>query len=78
VDMPEPMAYQLEINQFRGRRVYSTGPVTGMISHTVPHGVLIPGKTYLWRVRVMDSDKWDRKQNRSHSVWKSFSLALEE
>jgi len=78
VDMPETMCYQLEINKLRRGRVYSTGPVKGMLSHKVPYGVLTPGQSYVWRIRVADSDNWVSVQNRSHSVWKSFTLAQEE
>ncbi len=78
VKLSTPMCYQLEINKLRRGRVYSTGPVKGMLSHKVPHGVLTPGQSYVWRIRVTDNDNWIDVQNRSHSVWKSFTLSREE
>ena len=71
----EPIYYRLEINKLHGGRVYSTGYVKGMFSHTVPDGVLKPGQAYRWRVRVADGDNWIKVQNRSHSEWRSFTMA---
>jgi len=70
-----PIYYRLEINKLHGGRVYSTGYVKGMFSHTVPDGVLKPGQAYRWRVRVADGDSWIKVQNRSHSEWRSFTMA---
>ena len=66
--------YRLEIYKQHGGRVYSTRYVEGMLSHTVPEGILKPGQTYRWRVRVADGDTWARVQNRSCSDWLSFSV----
>lgn len=69
-----PTYYRLEINKLKGGLVYSTGYVKGMIAYTVPEGVLKPGQTYRWRVRVADGDTWTSVQNRSHSQWQRFTM----
>jgi hypothetical protein len=46
-----------------------------MLSHKVSDGVLKPGKTYLWMVRVLDSPDWLEIQNRSESEWLTFKMA---
>jgi len=69
-----PVYYRLEINQQHGGRVYSTGHVEGMLSHTIPDGILKSGQAYRWRIRVTDSDNWVKIQNRSHSGWQSFTM----
>ena len=70
-----PMYYRLEINRPKGGRVYSTGRVKGMFSHKIPGGILKPGQTYRWRVRVADDDNWIKMQNRSQSEWLSFTMS---
>jgi hypothetical protein len=70
-----PVYYRLEINKLYGGRVYATGYVKGMLSHTVPYGVLKPGQAYRWRVRAADGDNWIKVENRSHSKWISFAMA---
>jgi hypothetical protein len=70
-----PIYYRLEIYKQHGGRVYSTRYVKGILSHTVPDGVLKPGQAYRWRVRVADGDNWVKVQNRSHSKWISFTMA---
>jgi len=75
VETGVPTYYQLQINKLRGGRVYATGRVEDMLSHTVPDGPLKPGQTYRWRVVVADSDNWSKVENRSHSKWISFTMA---
>ncbi|MGD9044201.1 MAG: amidohydrolase family protein [Desulfobacterales bacterium] len=70
----EPLYYRLEINKRHGGRVYSTGHVKNMVSHTVPDGVLEKGQSYRWRVRITDGADWVSVQNRSHSGWQIFHL----
>jgi adenine deaminase len=70
----KPLYYRLEINKHNGGRVYSTGYIKNMQSHTVPDGVLKDGQSYRWRVRITDSDNWVNVQNRSHSEWQIFHL----
>jgi len=70
-----PIYYRLEIYKQHAGRVYSTRYVKGMLSHTVPDGVLKPGQAYRWRVRVADGDNWVKVQNRSQSDWHSFTMA---
>jgi len=67
--------YRLIIEEPSGRRVYSTGRISNMLSHKVSDGVLKPGKTYLWMVRVLDSPDWLEIQNRSESEWLTFKMA---
>jgi hypothetical protein len=68
----EPWYYRLEINKPDGGRVYSTGYVKDMRSHTIPEGVLKPGRSYRWRIRVTDGDHWKKVQNSTRSAWKIF------
>ena len=70
-----PIYYRFEIYKQQGGRIYSTRYVKGMLSHTVPEGVLKPGQAYRWRVRVADGDTWTRVQNRSYSDWHRFAMA---
>jgi len=69
-----PVYYRLEIYKQRGGRVYSTGRIKDMLSHTIPDGILEPGQVYRWRIRVTDSESWAKTQNRSHSEWRSFTI----
>ena len=69
-----PIYYRLEIYKQHGGRVYSTGYSNGMLSHTVPDGVLKPGQVYRWRIRVADGDEWAKVQNRSYNDWHSFAM----
>ena len=69
-----PLYYRLEIHKLRGGRVYSTGYVKGMISHTVPKGLLTSGQTYRWRIRTADGDAWEKVQNSSLCPWQVFHL----
>jgi hypothetical protein len=70
----EPVYYRLEVNQGRGGRVYATGQNREMLSHQIPQGILQPGQSYRWRVRVTDSDDWVTTQNRSHSPWLALTV----
>ena len=70
----EPLYCRMEINKRNGGRVYSTGYVKNMQSHTVPDGVLKEDQAYRWRVRITDGDNWVNVQNRSHSGWQIFHL----
>jgi len=69
-----PVYYRLEIYKQRGGRVYSTGRIKDMLSHTIPDEILRPGQVYRWRIRVTDSGSWVKTQNRSHSEWRSFTI----
>jgi imidazolonepropionase-like amidohydrolase len=70
-----PIFYRFEIYTQLGGRVYSTRYGKGMLSHTVPEGILKPGQAYRWRLRVADGDTWTSVQNRSCSDWHSFTMA---
>jgi hypothetical protein len=67
--------YRLIIESPSRKRVFSTNRVQGMLSYTVPAGILKPGRTYQWRVRAIDSDDWIEIQNRSLSAWQTFTMA---
>jgi hypothetical protein len=67
--------YRLIIENPSRKRIFSTGRVQGMLSYTVPAGILKPGRTYQWRVRAIDSDDWIEIQNRSLSKWQTFTMA---
>lgn len=67
--------YRLIIESSSRKRVFTTNRVQGMLSYTVPTGILKPGRTYLWRVRAIDSDDWIEIQNRSLSAWQTFTMA---
>ena len=70
----EPLYYRLEINELNGGRIYSTGYVKSMQSHTVPSGLLKSGQSYRWRIRISDDDNWEKVQNRSHCAWQNFDI----
>ena len=67
--------YRLVINDLAGKRIYGTGRTQNMLSHTVSEGILKPGQTYQYRVRVMDSEDWVEIQNRSESQWLTFTMS---
>jgi hypothetical protein len=69
-----PFYYRLEIYKSNGGRVYSTGYVKNMRSHTIPEGVLKPGRPYRWRIRATDGDHWKKVQNSTRSAWKIFHI----
>ena len=77
VEYPDvSLYYRLSIIEDNAERsVYRTPRVKGMLSHTVPEGVLKPGKAYRWRVRVDDSGNWILVQNRSRTELVMFSVA---
>ncbi len=67
--------YRLVINDPTGNRVFATARKPGMLSYTLPVGVLQPGQAYAYRIRVIDSDQWLQVQNRSHTDWIPFTTA---
>ncbi len=58
---------------------YWGGYGEGMVSFTLPAGILLPGKSYIWRVRVgdshADSHDWIKLQNVAVSERMSFTMA---
>jgi len=74
VKAKEPLYYRFEINNRNGKRVYSTGYVRNMLSHTIPEGVLRSGQSYGWRIRIVDGDHWTTVQNRSQCAWQIFHI----
>ena len=76
VDYPNTaIYYRLIIESPSRKRVFSTNRMQGILSYTVPAGILKPGQTYRWRVRAIDSDDWIEIQNRSLSAWQTFTMA---
>jgi hypothetical protein len=69
-----PLFYRLEICELRGKRVYATGRTRDMVAHRIPEGVLKPGHSYRWRIRVSDNNDWENVQNRSQSEWQMFNV----
>jgi imidazolonepropionase-like amidohydrolase len=67
--------YRLVIEDLSGSRVFETERVPNMIVCTVPEGVLKPGQTYRYRVRVLDNAGWVEIQNRSDSPWVTINMA---
>ena len=66
-----PVYYRINIINQNGNRIHRTRSLKDMLSYTVPKGVLKPGQTYFWDIRVSDSDQWAQEQNRSSSrLWK--------
>jgi hypothetical protein len=74
VKTKKPLYYRLEVNKHNGGRVYSTGYVENMTSHTVPKGLLKSGQSYRWRIRITDGNHWEKVQNRSHCAWQIFHV----
>jgi imidazolonepropionase-like amidohydrolase len=71
-----PIFYRLVILESNlEKRVYGTGRIRNMLTHTVPDGILKPGQLYRWRVWAMDSRDGLEVQNRSNSKWLSFAMA---
>ena len=77
VESDTTISYLLEIREMWGTSIYMTDYTEGMLSHTVPSGELVPGKSYIWRVRVADSSDWVKVQNLAWSEWLSFTMAQE-
>jgi hypothetical protein len=70
-----PIFYRLVILEAHSeKRVYGTGRIRNMLSHTVPDGILKPGQSYRWRVWAMDNRDGLEVQNRSNSKWLSFAM----
>jgi hypothetical protein len=70
-----PIYYLFQIYDSTGEQVYRKGRTQNMTSHTVPAGILKPGETYRWRIRISDSGHWMEEQNRSHTKRLSFRMA---
>ena len=79
VEADVPLYYMLEIFDTWHNAAYWGGYVEGMTSFTVPEGILLPGKSYVWRVRVGDSaaesHDWVKLQNVALPKYFSFSMA---
>jgi hypothetical protein len=67
--------YRLQIKDAQGNLVVNTPRTLDMTFYTVPAGLLQPGQSYTWRVRVCDSADWIAAENRSQSYWQPFAMA---
>jgi hypothetical protein len=77
VEYPDaPIYYRLEIwNPALTERAFASKFARNMFSYTVPTGKLQPGRTYIWRVLVFDTNSWDTSQNRSSGEWQTIMMA---
>ena len=75
VEADVPVFYMLEIREIWDTSIYMTDYTEGMLSHTVPVGELVPGKSYTWRVRVADRSDWVEVQNLTWSDRLNFTMA---
>jgi adenylate cyclase len=75
VEAEVPISYMLEIREIWETSIYMTDYTEKMLSYTVPAGELIPGKSYIWRVRVADNSDWVQVQNLTWSEWLNFTMA---
>jgi hypothetical protein len=67
--------YMVEIIDVWGNVAYWGGYVEGMTSFTLPEGILLPGKSYIWRVRVGDSNDRNKLQNVALPEHLGFTMA---
>jgi imidazolonepropionase-like amidohydrolase len=74
VEADYPVFYRFEIYQSAGPRLYSTGYRQNMLSHQLSPGVLKPGQSYRWRVRVTDGPDWFSVQNRAQTKFRYFHV----
>lgn len=70
-----PVYYLFQIYDSTGEQIYRRGRTQNMTAHTIPAGILKPGESYRWRIRVSDSGHWMEEQNRSHTKRLSFKTA---
>ena len=70
-----PLFYRMWIKNSLGENVFWTAREQNLLSCTVPAGILLPGQTYEWYVRVGDNADWVDEDNRSNSAWLTFTMA---
>ena len=71
VKTQNPIYYRIDIFDQSRNRIHRTSSIKNMLFYTVPKGILKPGQTYFWKIRISDSDQWSQEQNRSSSrLWK--------
>jgi hypothetical protein len=69
-----PLYYRLQIQDAAGN-MGSTPRILDRTSFVIQPGLLQPGQSYEWRVRVCDGDNWVAVENRSQSDWQPFTMA---
>ena len=63
-----PIYYRLVIREAHSEnRVYGTGRIRNMLTHTIPEDKLKPGESYRWRIEAGDSPDFLEVQNRANS-----------
>lgn len=75
VEAKGPVFYLLEINDLWGNVVYRGEYTEGLLSSSVPAGILSPNKSYKWRVRVADHSDEVKIENIAWSEWLGFTMA---
>lgn len=55
--------------------VFRINRTQNVFSSTIPDGVLIPGRSYRWRIRISDDGHWIKEQNRTQTGWRNFTMA---
>ena len=74
-DTDGPIYYRMWIKSATEESVFRTAREQNLLSCTVPPGVLLPGETYEWYVRVGDNSDWEEEDNRADSEWLTFTMA---
>ena len=70
-----PLYYRIDIRDAgTGDFVYQNSRTLDLNSFALPEGVLDPGGSYEWRIRVTDSGNWLEVQNRSQTDWVPFVM----
>ena len=66
--------YRLEVADSLENRLGATPRTADMLTSSLPPDTFSSGETYLWRVRVSDSESYLDVENRSQTEWQSFSV----
>ncbi|MBT8369239.1 MAG: carboxypeptidase-like regulatory domain-containing protein, partial [Deltaproteobacteria bacterium] len=70
-----PVFYKMVVLDDQENWVFSSAREQNLFSCTIPDGLLEPGETYKWYVRVGDSSDWIKEDNRSNSAALTFTMA---
>jgi hypothetical protein len=68
-----PRYYRVQINDWRARYAVYSSPRSADLSAVIPVGALKPNRSYKWRVEVFDDADGTVADNRSSSIWNSFT-----
>ena len=72
--MPLYFMFQIRDSEL-DKEVFRKPRAKNVFSCTIPDGILKPGRTYRWRIRISDSDHWIEEQNRTFTRWRNFTMA---